>query len=187
MVTDNRTQQLMQAALDGELTPQHETELGQLLEEDPQQAAEYDSQQRVDSLLRYPPMARAPQRLGMAIMARLAQTLMESQQASGRTSELTEAQLRVAIQLVTVTSLPLLAGAGYLLLNAHSKPEAVERILLPALALLVLVIDAMTVMLEQAEAVYEEDPQMAVAILTLIPSALLVLAEKILDAEVTKP
>jgi anti-sigma factor RsiW len=181
MVTDTRSQQLMQAALDGELSSQHEAELGQLLDNDPEQAAEYDAQQRVDALLRYPPMARAPQRLGLAIMARLAQTLAEGQKARGHTSALTQAQLQVAIQLVTVTTLPMLSGAGYLLLNAQSKPEAVEQALRPAIALLVIVIDAMTMMLEQAEAVYEEDPQMAVAILMLMPPALLVLVEKFFD------
>lgn len=179
MVSDNRrAEHLMQQALDGDLEPQHQTELNQLLRDDPEQANAYDGQQRVDNLLRYPPMERAPKRLGLAIMARIAQAMTASQ--TKQSSPLTEAQIRVAVQLVTVTTLPILSAAGYLLLNAQSNPKLLEQLLTPVLGLLVLVIDAMTVMLEQAEIVYEEDPELALAILTLIPSMLLVLTQEIL-------
>lgn len=178
MSDNRRTEQLMQEALDGALEPQQEAEFDQLLRHDPEQAKAYDAQQRVDNLLSYPPMERAPKRLGLAIMARIAQAM--TAQSKGKPSPLTEAQIRVAVQLVTVTTLPILSAAGYLLLNAQSNPKLLERLLTPVLALLVLVIDAMTIMLEQAEAVYEEDPELSLAILTLIPSMLLILTQEIL-------
>lgn len=180
-MSKNRVQQLMQSALDGDLDERTQAELDRIMDEDPSQAAEYDTQKRVDDLLRFPPMERAPGRLGVAIMARIGQVLADQQRRKGMSSELSEAQLRVAVQLVSVTTLPLLAGAGYLLLNSRSNPQAVERLLMPALALLVMVIDAMTIMLEQAEAVYEDDPQMALALLSLIPSTMLLMAQEILQ------
>ncbi|TVR20320.1 MAG: hypothetical protein EA396_10855 [Anaerolineaceae bacterium] len=180
-MSKNRVQQLMQSALDGDLDERAQAELNRIMDDDPSQVAEYDAQKQVDDLLRLPPMERAPGRLGVAIMARIGQVLADQQRRKGMSSELSEAQLRVAVQLVTVTTLPLLAGAGYLLLNAHSNPQAIERLLAPALALLVMVIDAMTIMLEQAEALYEDDPQLALALLTLIPSTLLLMAQEILQ------
>lgn len=180
MVSDNRrTEQLIQQALDGALEPQQEAEFTQLLRDDPEQVKAYDAQQQVDRLLSFPPMERAPKRLGLAIMARIAQAMTANPQV--KASPLTEAQIRLAVQLVTVTTLPILSGAGYLLLNAQSNPKQLERLLTPVLALLVLVIDAMTVMLEQAEAVYEDDPELALAILTLIPPMLLTLTQQMLD------
>jgi hypothetical protein len=182
MVSDNRrTEQLMQQALDGALEPQQEAEFTQLLRNDPEQLKEYDAQQQVDNLLRFPPMERAPKRLGLAIMSRIAQAMTTNPHI--KVSPLTEAQLQLAVQLVTVTTLPILSAAGYLLLNAQSNPKQLERLLTPVLGLLVLVIDAMTMMLDQAEQVYEEDPELALAILTLIPPMLLTLTQQILDGD----
>jgi anti-sigma factor RsiW len=182
MVSDNRrAEQLMQQALDGDLEPKQAIEFNQLLRDDPEQAKAYDAQQQVDNLLSYPPMERAPKRLGMAIMARIAQAM--TAQKAVKSSPLTEAQIRVAVQLVTAMTLPILSAAGYLLLNAQSNPKLLERLLMPVVGLLVLVIDAMTAMLEQVEKVYEDDPELALAILTLIPSMLLVLTQEILEKD----
>ncbi|MFW5690877.1 MAG: anti-sigma factor family protein [Chloroflexota bacterium] len=170
----------MQQALDAELSEDAAQELDAILRSDPSQAEEFDAQQRVDDLLRYPPHERAPQRLALTIMSRLAQTLRDQQT---RHSALTEAQLQVAIQMVTVATLPLLVSAGYMLLNAQSDRRTLERVLTQVAGLLLIVNDVMTVMIEQAEALYQEDPELAVAMLSLIPNALLLLVNEILGIE----
>jgi anti-sigma factor RsiW len=176
-VTDDRARQLMQSALDGDT--EADAQLQAMLQQDPEQAAEFATQQQVDDLLRYPPMERAPERLGLSIMARVAKAMQKRRHAQ----PLNEAQLRVALQLVIVTSQPLLAGAGYLLMNSQSNPQAVERLLVPALALLIAVTDMMDVMLERAQAVYDEDPELAIAMIMMMPSALLLLVEEVLNAD----
>jgi anti-sigma factor RsiW len=179
-VSDERIENLMQAALDNEASSQEEAELAELLDNDTEQAQAFDAQRQVDDMLRYPPHERAPKRLAMAIMAKLAQTIQEQQTAQ---SPVTEAQLRVAFQLVTVTALPLLVGAGYMLLNAQTKQESVEAVLEQVVLIMMIMLESINVLLDEAEQVYQEDPEMALALLTMIPSTLLILVQEILGIE----
>ena len=179
MMQDKR--QLMQEALDGALTPEQAEELSVYLDENPREADHYDQLQRVDDMLRIAPHERAPQRLALTIMARLAQTVQ--QQAQLQHNEVSEAAVNVAVQMVTVATLPLMVGASYLILNAMADPEAMETVLAQVAAVLILVIDVLKVMLEEAQAVYAEDPETALALLSLIPGTLLVLLKQILVGE----
>ncbi|GAB4309061.1 MAG: hypothetical protein Kow00117_02400 [Phototrophicales bacterium] len=178
-MADQRVLELMQSALDNNLTPEAEQELLSILQTDQEQAAEFDAQRQVDAMLQTPPHVRAPRRLALTIMARLAQTL----QAEDKQSAITQAQMQVAVQLVTVATMPLLVGAGYLLLNAKSDPEAFETMLEPVAAMLMMVVDVMTVMLDEVQAVYEQDPELAVAMLALMPTALLLLVKRVLGID----
>lgn len=178
-MANERVQELMQGALDNELSSEAEQELISILQGDKKQAAEFDAQRQVDDLLRTPPHVRAPRRLALTIMARLAESLPQEE----ADSPISEAQLQVAVQLVTVATLPLLVGAGYLLLNSKSDPDAWESVLEPVAAMLLMVTDMMTVMLDEAQAIYNEDPELAIAMLTLMPTALLVFVKEILGIE----
>lgn len=180
-MTNDRKRQLMQQSLDEQLSPEAEQELSQHLAQNPEAADRYSQLQRVDMMLRTASHERAPERLAVTIMARLAQTLQEQQQASRQQqSAVTEATMQVAMQLVTVATLPLLVGAGYLLLNAQSNPETLEAVLMQVAALLALVIDTVTIMLEEAAAVFEENPEVAMAMLALIPVTMLTLVRQVL-------
>ena len=171
----------MQESLDDQLSPESERELNEHLARDPDAASRYSQLQRVDMMLRTAPHERAPERLAVTIMARLAQTIQEQQRASHKhQTEVTEATMQVAMQLVTVATLPLLVGAGYLLLNAHSNPETLEAVLLQVAAMLTMVIDTVTIMLDEAAAVFEENPEVAMAMLALIPVTLLTLVRQVL-------
>lgn len=178
-MANERVQELMQGALDNDLSPEAEQELISILQGDKKQAAEFDAQRQVDDMLRTPAHVRAPRRLALTIMARLVESLPKQQQAS----PISEAQLQVAVQLVTVATLPLLVGAGYLLLNAKSDPDAWEAVLEPVAAMLMMVIDMMTVMLDEAQSIYEEDPELAIAMLALMPTALLIFVKEVLGIE----
>lgn len=181
-MTDNRLQQLMQDALDESLSPDEQLELSRELDENPDNAEEFDQQQRVNDMLQRPPMERAPQRLAVTIMARIAEMAQEQQQlAQGEDlDELAQASLIVAIQLVTVATMPLMIGASWMILNAQTDRERLDEIFTRVVALLILVLDVMRVIMEEAEQVAEEDPEAALAILTLMPTTLLELVKQVL-------
>ena len=181
----DRRQRLMQSSLDGELSPDEQNELRQLVERSQDVAEELNQLETVHTLLQRPPHERAPERLASVIMARIAQMVRQEQFQSDQAEvdELAEAMLNVAVSTVTVATLPLLVGAAWLMLNRKSRPEAIEALLDQVATLIVLVMETMQVMLEQAQEAFEDDPELAMAILTLIPVTLLILVRQVLGIE----
>ena len=181
----DRRQRLMQSSLDGELSPDERKELRQLVERSEDVAEELNQLQTVHTLLQRPPHERAPERLASVIMARIAQMVRQEQFPADQpeVDELAEAMLNVAVATVTVATLPLLVGAAWLMLNRKSHPEAIEALLDQVATLIVLVMETMQVMLEQAQEAFEDDPELAMAILTLIPLTLLTLVRQVLGIE----
>ena len=179
-MTDKRKLRLMQDALDKALSPDAEQELNYILDTDPEDAAQFDRLQRVEMLLSAAPHERAPERLALTIMARLAEAAKTETKVQA-SPEITEEMMQTAIQLVTIAALPMLVGAGWMLLNAQSDPEMLETVLYHVAALLMLVIDVMEVMMEKAQSVYSDDPELAMALLTMIPVLLLALIQEVMD------
>lgn len=179
-MSDERKRQLMQEALDGRLSPEEQHELMLHMEAHPDEAEHYSRLKQVDRMLATAPFERAPQRLALTIMARLAQTVKEQTQLDETMPQLSEAAIQVALQMVSVATLPLMVGASWLMLNAMSDPELMEVVLQQVAALMLLVIDVMKVIIDEALAVFEEDPEAAMALLTLIPITLLTLVKQIL-------
>lgn len=172
-----RKHQLMQESLDAPLSAQATDELATLIAENPQTADEYQRLQKVDDMLRVAPFERAPKRLALTIMARIAQTVQDQTKP---TSDIDVATLQVAVQLVTVATLPLLVGAGYMLLNSQTDPDAIEAVIEQVATLLLLVINVIDVMLDEAKATAHDDPETALAMLTLLPTTLLTMVGEIL-------
>lgn len=182
----NRKYQLMQDSLDGELSPEEHEELEGILKTSSEALGEMDGLKAIHRLLERPPHERAPERLAPVIMARIAEMVKEQQRhqtGEAELDEMAEAILNVALATVTVATLPLLVGAGWLMLNRKSSPEALEAVLLQVSALFVMVLDVMQVMLEEAQAAFEDDPETAMVILTLIPVTLLLLVREVLGIE----
>lgn len=183
-MTLNRKQQLMQESLDRQLSPDAEQELDAFLNQDQEGADEYTRLKTTDDLLRTAPYERAPQRLALKIMARIAEAVREQQSTEQELSEMAEAIVNVALTTVTVATLPLLIGASWMMLNTHARQEVVEDVLARVTALVVLTIDIIQVMLEEAEAAYtEENPEVAMAILTMVPATLLLLVREVLGLD----
>lgn len=182
-MSDERKRQLMQEALDGLLSPEEQHELLLHMETNPDAAEHYSRLKQVDRMLATAPFERAPQRLALTIMARLAQTVKEQTQLDDSMPQLSEAAIQVAMQMVTVATLPLMVGASWLMLNAMTDPELIEMVLQQVAALMLLVIDVMRIIIDEALAVFEEDPEAAMALLTLIPITLLTLVKQILGAD----
>lgn len=172
-----RKQQLMQESLDEALSPHALEELSEMLAKNPQTADEYQRLQKVDEMLRVAPFERAPKRLALTIMARIAQTVQEQTRP---TSEIDMATLQVAVQLVTVATLPLLVGAGYMLLNSQTNPEVIEVVIEQVAMMLIMVINVIDVMIDEAKETAQTDPEAALAMLTLLPSTLLTMVGEML-------
>lgn len=179
-MTDERLQHLMQDALDDVLSPQEQHELSRTLESDQTAAEAFDEQQRVNDLLSRPPMERAPQRLAMTIMARIGALAKEQQQRGKQVDEISEATLQLAIQLVTVATMPLLVGASWMLINALADEEFMDDVFTQVAGLLILTLDTMRVIIEEAETVAAEDPQTAMVMLSLLPVTMLELVKSVL-------
>lgn len=168
----------MQAALDGILASEDLQRLESLLDEDPEEFAQYNRLQKVDSLLSSAPHERAPKRLAVTIMARLAKSLEEQeQQQLGVSSEM----IGVAMTLVTVVTMPLLVGACWLIVHAAASPELLEAVFQQIIATLLLVIEMLQVFLEKAQAIATQDPEAATALLALIPVTLVAIAQYVLS------
>jgi hypothetical protein len=182
----DRKYQLMQDSLDGELSPEEHEELDGILKTSTEALGEMDGLKAVHKLLERPPHERAPERLAPVIMARIAEMIKAQQRLTGEAEldEMTEAIINVALATVTVATLPLLVGAGWLMLNRKSSPEALEAVLFQVSALFALVLDVMQVMLEEAQAAYsDDDPETAMVILTMIPATLLLLVREVLGID----
>lgn len=179
-MTDKRQQlrMQMQEALDGILAPEELQRLDSMLDEDPEEFAQYNRLQRVDSILSSAPHERAPKRLAVTIMARLSKSL-EEQEQFGVPSEM----IGVAMTLVTVVTMPLLVGACWLIVHAAASPELLEAVYQQIIATLLLVIEMLQVFLEKAQSLVTEDPEAAAALLALIPVTLLAIAHYVLSDE----
>lgn len=172
--------QMMQERLDGQLDAEREEELFQHLERDMQAAEENAQLESVHGLLSDPPVERAPQRLAITIMARLAQHL-EAQAELQQLPEEIQQALMLSWSLVSVSMMPVMVAASSMVLNAQASPAMLNRVLNQSISLMVLMIDALVVMLEEVERLIEEDPDMAPVALSLIPTALLGMLDYVED------
>ena len=163
---------LMQESLDGHLNPQTLTELYEYLDQDPEAAREYARLEMVDHLLTTASSVRAPGRLAATIMARLAESLEAEAELHDMPEEIRQA-LMLSFSLVMVAMMPMMMAASYLVVNALADPEVLNRVLERTIALLVVLIDALVILLEEIEAMVHDDPQMATVAMALIPMTLL--------------
>jgi len=184
-MTDDRKLRMMQDALDGELSPEEELEFTGLLKEEPQTATRYSKMERAETLLRDAGLRheRAPERLALTIMARLGETIMLEAEQLDELDEMTEATMHIAMTMVTISTLPLMVGASWMILNARANPKAFEAILTEVAALYIMVLDVMRMMLDDVQSLYKTDPERAMATLALMPLTLLTLVRQVLGIE----
>ena len=75
-MANERQKRLMQEALETAPPPEGQRELRQHLDRDAESTAEFSRLKQVDALLRTAPFERAPARLALGIMAKLAQAVV---------------------------------------------------------------------------------------------------------------
>lgn len=167
-MANEQHRRLMQEALDERLTPEAQTEFLKQLDEAPEAAAEYERLRRVDQLLQTAPMERAPQRLALSIMARLAETLKSKEQLS-RTSSLA---LALGLALVVLVALPLLVASAWLFLSAVGSTAALSGLIQSIVSLLTILMGMLEVMIQQAQTIVGDYPEAPALLIALVPVAM---------------
>ena len=151
----------MQEALDGELESEALQELYQRIDDHPDEAADFQKLKHVDRLLRAAPMERAPQGLALKIMAKLAEGLQPEHlmRSSG-------------LALVTLVLTPLLAGLGWLIVNAVGNAGALTALINQIAGLLSLIMNSLDALVQGARDVLNTYPEAPVVMVAIIPIAL---------------
>ncbi len=185
-MSDKRSQQrqdMMQEAIDGQLSEELAEQLRDIIDRDVSAAKEYKSLQRVDALLKRAPHRRAPTRLAATIMARVAQQVETKTQVK----ELPEGAQQVMMMSMTVammSMMPMMEAASWLVLNAQRDPEILGEVMVETIGLISLMTDAMVMLLEDAEKLAKTDPEVATATLALTPYMMRTILDYIEDTMV---
>ena len=180
MTTEHLTRK-MQEQLDGVLSEDQTEALFRQLSEDEEAAQAYAQLEQVANILTRAPHMRAPARLAVTIMARLAETV-EAQAQLQNLPESTRQALMLSLSLVMISMMPVMLGSCWLVLNMSHNPELIDRAVNRTLMLMVLMIEAMVDLLSEIEHLLNERPADALAMLNVLPIALLGILEYIEDA-----
>ncbi len=167
-MANEQHRRLMQEALDEQLTAEAQHELLKQFDAEPAAAAEYQRLRQVDQLLRTAPMERAPQRLALSIMARLAETLQSKEQLT-RNGGLA---LALGLALVVLVALPLLVASSWLFLSAVGSAAALSSLIQSIVTLLTLLLGMLEVIVLQAQSLIADNPQAPALLVALVPVAL---------------
>lgn len=171
-MTDKRLTQLMQEVLDETASAEETQELFATLEDETEAAVLFDRLQRVDNLLRTAPHERAPERLAVTILARLARSI-EQEAEFQHMPEATRQAVMFSLSLVLLVTLPMMVLASWMVLYAHGDPALLLQVLYQVIALLAMLIEALITLLDRARELAAEDPQAAVVAMALVPVVLL--------------
>lgn len=170
-MANQRQKRLMQEALDDSLPVEARQELFQRLNDAPQDAEVFSRLKQVDRLLKNAPMERAPERLALKVMARLAEGLQAQQ-----LSKTAGMALGLALALMALLLMPLLAGIGALILGTLGNAAALSGVLKSLSGLLVTLMNGLQTLVASAQQIVELYPQSSTAVLALIPLAVIWLA-----------
>jgi hypothetical protein len=89
--------------------------------------------------------------------------------------------IAVALTLVTVTTMPLLVAASWMVVHSLADPSLITLVLQHIVGMLLLVLRILEVFLEKAQALANSDPAAAMALLALIPVTLLAMVRYMLS------
>lgn len=163
-MADERQRQLMQEALDQALSPELLEKLRQQLDDDAQGSQQFNRLKKVDDMLRAAPHERAPARLALGIMAKLAQTMNPRQLSTASSSA-----VALGLALVVLVALPVLTVAISMFLSAIGSAAALNAILQQIANLLALVVGMLDALVEGAQSVLQDYPQAPLLIISVVP------------------
>jgi hypothetical protein len=164
MMADERQKRLMQEALDKRLSPEAYEQLRQQLDMDAESSAQFDNLKKLDAMLRSAPFERAPQRLALSILAKIAE--MARQRPLSTISALA---LALGLALVTLVTLPLLVAAVTLFLGAVGSAAALSAVIHQIVNLLALVVAMLEAIVQGAQSVLANYPQAPALMLAVVP------------------
>jgi anti-sigma factor RsiW len=166
-MANERQKRLMQEALDENLSSEARTEFYSHLSQDARDAAAFDRLKQVDHMLRSAPHERAPHRLAMSIMARLAETMSPQQ-----LSRISGLALALGLSLVAGMMIPLLVAAGWLLLGAFGSAGALTTAIRTIVSILAVGIALLEAVIRQIQDFLSSHPELPVLMISLIPVSL---------------
>ena len=165
---DRQTSELMQEAIDGQLSDDLALELLGALDQDKAAAQDFGRLQRVDAMLKRAPHQRAPARLAATIMARLAHQV-EARAELERLPPQTQKLMMLHLSACMMAMMPMMEAASWLVLNARRDPELLGEAMLHTISWMSLVTDALILLMDDAENLARTEPQLAAATLALTP------------------
>jgi anti-sigma factor RsiW len=171
-MADTQLRRLMQKKLDGELELEQMRVLERQLKLDQEAAEEYALLEEVETVLAQPPMIRAPQRLAVTIMARLAAQMERQAQLEELPQAIQEAY-QVSLSTISTAMLPMMMVASYMVMNAQAKPELIVRVAERTIALQVMMLKSLIFLLEEVELQIQQHPEKAQVAFSLIPAIML--------------
>ena len=163
-----RHEDMMHEELDGQLSDEMARRLVEVLGRDQAAAQEYNRLRRIDTILKRAPHQRAPARLAATIMARLAERVRAQTELSALAPE-TQRMMMLSFSAVTMALMPMMEAASWLVLNAQRDPQLLGDVVGEIISLMSLVTDALIQLLDDAEGLAREDPNVATATLALTP------------------
>lgn len=170
-MSEKRSQQrneMMQEAIDGQLSEDLTQQLFSLLDRDQEAANEYDRLQEVDTIFKRAPHHRAPARLAATIMARLAERI-ESEAKLEAMPSAAQQVMMMSMTASIMSMMPMMEAASWLVLNAQHDPKLLGDVMTQTISLMSIVTDALIVVLEDAENLARTNPEVATATLALTP------------------
>ncbi len=167
-MANEQQKQLMQEALDENLSPEMQSELFNHLEQDTRDAETFDRLKQVDHMLRTAPHERAPHSLARNIMAKLAESLNPQQ-----LSRISGLALALGLSLVAAVLMPLLVAAGWLVLTALGSADALSSAVSQIVALLSVGITLLETVVQQIQTFMTANPGLPALMLLLIPASVL--------------
>ena len=185
-MSDERSrQEMMQAAIDGQLPDEMSQQLSDILSRDQAAAGEYDRLRQVDALFRRAAHRRAPARLAATIMARLAERVEAETQLADLPLE-TQKVMMLSLSASMLAMMPIMEAAAWLVLHAQRDPKLLGEVMLRTIGWMSFVTDALILLLEDAENLARSQPEVATATLALTPymlASLLDYLDEMLAAE----
>jgi hypothetical protein len=181
-MANEQLRQQMQEALDGD-PDAHQHVLETLrARPDERESRHWDNLLQVDDLLQTAPFERAPAKMALHIMAKI----VEQAKAQPR-EDISALAVTLSIALVTVVMMPMLMAASWLVLNSLASAELLSRAIEQTVFLLVILIETLQKLIEEAQNLAEDNPEAAAMVAALIPLTLLGFVEyleELLDLEI---
>lgn len=161
-------QDMMQEAIDGQLSEEMAKKLVQILDSDRDAAQEFGRLRRIDDLLKRAPHQRAPARLAATIMARVAERMHAESELSDLSPEMQRVMM-LSLSAAMMAMMPMMEAASWLVLNDRRDPEVFSDVMIETIGWMSLVTNALIQLLDDAENLARSQPEVAAATLALTP------------------
>jgi len=166
MATEQQ-KKLMQEALDAQLTAEALSSLREQLDNDREAMGQFARLKMVDDLLKTAPIERAPKKLALNILARIAEMAEEMNAQPEDSPE--RIQMALALSLVVLVTLPLLVAAVTVYLSKAGNPDALNAVLAEIVNLLSVVLELLEELMTGAQALLNDYPEIAAVLVAIIP------------------